>query len=210
MDALSGSGRIAYFSMEIALEPETPIYSGGLGVLAGDTIRSAADLGFPMIAVSLVHRAGYFRQRTDAEGNQHEEADGWSPEARLGPAGVSVTVQIEGRDVALRAWRHQVLGDGGHVVPVYLLDSDLVENDERDRHLTDWLYGGDARYRLAQETLLGIGGATLVRALGETEVNTYHLNEGHSALLILSLLEEQLRARDANEPNDEDLAAVRR
>jgi starch phosphorylase len=210
MDALLGTGRIAYFSMEIALEPETPTYSGGLGVLAGDTIRSAADLGFPMLAVSLVHRAGYFRQRLDADGNQREEAEGWSPEARLGPAGVSVRVQIEGRDVALRAWRHQVLGDGGHVVPVYLLDSDLEENDERDRHLTDWLYGGDARYRLAQEALLGIGGATLVRALGEGAVQTYHLNEGHSALLILSLLEEQLRARDATVPSEDDLAAVRR
>jgi len=210
MDALSGTGRIAYFSMEIALEPETPTYSGGLGVLAGDTIRSAADLGFPMLAVSLVHRAGYFRQRLDAEGNQHEEAEGWSPEARLGPAGVSLSVQIEGREVALRAWRHQVLGDGGHVVPVYLLDSDLEENDQRDRHLTDWLYGGDARYRLAQEALLGIGGATLVRALGEGAPHTYHLNEGHSGLLVLSLLEEQLRARDSNEPNEDDLAAVRR
>jgi len=210
MDALSGTGRIAYFSMEIALEPETPTYSGGLGVLAGDTIRSAADLGFPMLAVSLVHRAGYFRQRLDAEGNQHEEAEGWSPEARLGPAGVSLGVQIEGRDVALRAWRHQVLGDGGHVVPVYLLDSDLEENDQRDRHLTDWLYGGDARYRLAQEALLGIGGATLIGALGEGAAHTYHLNEGHSGLLILSLLEEQLRARDATEPSDDDLAAVRR
>src|ERR1700688_3658387 len=209
MDALSGTGRIAYFSMEVALEPETPIYSGGLGVLAGDTIRSAADLGFPMIAVSLVHRAGYFRQRLDAEGNQHEEADGWSPEARLGPAGVSVTVQIEGRDVALRAWRHQVLGDGGHVVPVYLLDSDLEQNDERDRRLTDWLYGGDARYRLAQEALLGIGGATLVRALAGA-VETYHLNEGHSALLVLSLLEDRLRAREASEATEDDLAEVRR
>ena len=210
MDALSGTGRIAYFSMEIALEPETPIYSGGLGVLAGDTIRSAADLGFPMVAVSLVHRAGYFRQRLDAEGNQHEEADGWSPEARLGAAGVSVTVQIEGRDVALRAWRHQVFGDGGHVVPVYLLDSDLEQNDERDRRLTDWLYGGDARYRLAQEALLGIGGATLVRDLGGGVVRTYHLNEGHSALLVLSLLEDRLRARGATEATEDDLAEVRR
>jgi starch phosphorylase len=196
--------------MEIALEPETPTYSGGLGVLAGDTIRSAADLGFPMIAVSLVHRAGYFRQRLDQEGNQYEEREGWSPEARLGPAGVALSVQIEGRDVALRAWRHQVLGDGGHVVPVYLLDSDLQENDERDRHLTDWLYGGDARYRLAQEALLGIGGATLVRALGAGAAQTYHLNEGHSALLVLSLLEDRLRARDASEPNEDDLAEVRR
>ena len=209
MNPLAGPGRIAYFSMEIALEPETPTYSGGLGVLAGDTVRSAADLGFPMIAVSLVHRAGYFRQRLDAEGNQHEERESWSPEARLGPAGASLAVQIEGRNVALRAWRHQVLGDAGHVVPVYLLDSDLEENDERDRHLTDWLYGGDARYRLAQEALLGIGGATLVRALGEGVARTYHLNEGHSALLVLALLEDRLRARDATEPNDDDLAAVR-
>src|ERR1700681_5027953 len=113
MDALSGTGRIAYFSMEIALEPETPIYSGGLGVLAGDTIRSPADLGFPMIAVSLVHRAGYFRQRIDAEGNQLEEADGWSPEARLGPAGVSVTGQVQGRGVESLAWRHQGVGARG-------------------------------------------------------------------------------------------------
>jgi starch phosphorylase len=208
MDALAGTGRIAYFSMEIALEPETPTYSGGLGVLAGDTIRSAADLGFPMIAVSLVHRAGYFRQHLDAEGNQREEAEGWNPGGRLGPAGAALSVQIEGREVALRAWRHQVLGAGGHVVPVYLLDSDLEENAEHDRRLTDWLYGGDARYRLAQEALLGLGGAALVHALGEAQI--YHLNEGHSALLVLSLLDDRLRAREGTEPTEEDLAAVRR
>lgn len=201
--------RVAYFSMEICLEQAIPTYSGGLGVLAGDTIRAAADLGVPMAAVTLVHRKGYFHQHLDERGNQSEEPEPWRPEDTLEPVTERVVVSIEGRDVAVRAWRYPVVGVEGHTVPVYLLDTDLAENSDWDRTLTDFLYGGDARYRLCQEALLGMGGAELIRALyGETRT-LFHINEGHAALLTLPLLERQLAASGHEVPSDADVDAVR-
>ena len=178
---------VAYFSMEIALEAAIPTYSGGLGVLSGDTLRAAADLGLPIVGVTLVHRQGYLRQRLDAAGSQTEEPAPWSPEGTLVPIAARVAVPVDGRTVRIRAWRYDVRGVGGHIVPVYLLDTALAENEPADRALTDTLYGGDDRYRLAQEIVLGIGGVALLRALGHDPA-TYHMNEGHSALLTLALL----------------------
>src|SRR5215218_4602188 len=134
--------------MEICLEHSIPTYSGGLGVLAGDTLRSAADLGLPMVGLTLAHRRGYFRQRLDQGGSQSEAPADWSPADRLEPAGVTVTVEVEERTVHVRAWKYVVRGVGGHEVPVYLLDTALDENTEWDRTLTDRLYGGDDFYRL--------------------------------------------------------------
>src|SRR5215472_7563248 len=142
--------RIAYFSMEIALESAIPTYSGGLGVLAGDTLRSAADLGVPIVGVTLVHRKGYFRQTLDAAGMQREEDALWNPAQVLEDTGVRARIEVEGREVRIRAWRYTIRGISGHEVPVYLLDSDLPENTPEDRTITDHLYGGDARYRLCQ------------------------------------------------------------
>ena len=201
---------VAYFSMEIALEPGIPTYAGGLGVLAGDSIRSAADLGLSLVAVSLVHRHGYFHQKLDASGAQSELDASWKPEELLEPLAARVTVEIEGRSVALRAWRHRVRGVCGDEVPVYLLDADLPENAEGDRELTDRLYGGDARYRLCQETLLGIGGVRMLRALGHTQVDRFHLNEGHAALAVLALLEEELRPGAPADPGRAHEAVRRR
>ena len=184
--------RIAYFSMEVGLESELPTYSGGLGVLAGDTLRSAADLALPMVGVTLVHRKGHVLQRLDPEGNQIEETTAWSPENRLPEAPVRVEVAVGGRQVAVRAWRYDVMGVSGSPVPVYLLDTDLPENDGPERHLTDHLYGGDQRYRLAQETVLGFGGVALLRALPHRGIHTFHLNEGHCSLVPLALLEERV------------------
>jgi len=184
---------VAYFSMEIALEPAIPTYAGGLGVLAGDTLRSAADLGLPLVAVTLVHRRGYFVQELDARGAQSERDARWKVESELEPLAARVTLPIEGRAVTLRAWRYRVRGVGGHEVPVLLLDADLPENAEADRALTDHLYGGDSRYRLCQEALLGIGGVRMLRALGYDGIERYHLNEGHAALAVLELLEEERR-----------------
>jgi starch phosphorylase len=186
---------IAYFSMEIALETGIPTYSGGLGVLAGDTLRAAADLGTPMVAVSLAHRLGYFRQYIDADGNQTESADGWSPQDKLEAVDVQASIVLEGRVVQLRAWRYDIVGHTGSILPVYLLDTDLPANSAEDRRLTDHLYGGDTRYRLGQEAVLGLGGIALLRALDYTRLTTYHMNEGHSALLTLALLAEQARER---------------
>jgi starch phosphorylase len=202
--------KVAYFCMEIALDPSIPTYGGGLGILAGDMLRSAADLELPMVAISLAYRKGYFRQHLNAEGNQSEEADPWQPENVLPPAKAEFTVRIEDRDVHVRAWRYTVHGLSGFVVPVYLLDTDLSENSEYDRSLTDSLYGGDQRYRICQEVLLGIGGIALLRDLNISSIGSYHMNEGHAAFLTLAMLEEQLKMRQYTVAVEADIEVVRR
>jgi starch phosphorylase len=206
---MPGSTTVAYFSMEICLEQGIPTYSGGLGILAGDTLRSAADLGAPVVGISLLHRQGYFEQHIDAQGNQTEAPVRWEPEAMLEAVDVRTSVLIEGRAVQVRAWRYTIRGVSGREVPVYLLDTQLPENSEYDRTLTDNLYGGDGRYRLCQEVVLGMGGASLLRQLGISGAVHYHLNEGHSALLTLCLLQWQLEQRSGFRPEEDDLEQVR-
>jgi starch phosphorylase len=196
---------VAYFSMEIGLESGMPTYSGGLGVLAGDTIRSAADLEVPMVAVSLLHRRGYFFQRVDPHGQQSEEPVAWPVNDFVELIDEQATVDIEGRTVHVRAWRYRVKGESGHVVPVYLLDTDVNENQPWDRTLTDVLYGGDDHYRLCQEVVLGIGGLRLLRALGYRDILRFHMNEGHAALLVLALVEEKLAVQGQAESVPADL-----
>jgi starch phosphorylase len=179
--------RIAYFSMEIALRPEVHTYAGGLGVLAGDTARSAADLELPMVFVSLVSRAGYVRQEIDAEGRQVTRPNPWAPEKFTDRLDAMVAVPIEGREVWIRPWLYRLVCPLGHCVPVLLLDTDLDQNSIEDRQITAHLYGGGDVYRLKQEIVLGIGGARMLQALG-FNIGTYHLNEGHAALLTLHLL----------------------
>lgn len=181
--------------MEIGLDPNMPTYAGGLGVLAGDTIRSAADLEIPMVGVTLLHRRGYFYQRLDEQGWQHEEPVAWPINDFCKPVDQRVAVEIEGRTVHVGAWKFQVRGESGSVVSVYLLDTDLPENQPLDRTLTDTLYGGDDYYRLCQEVVLGLGGFRLLRALGYGHIRRFHMNEGHAALLVLALLEEKLASR---------------
>jgi glycogen phosphorylase len=202
--------KIAYFCMEIALDPAIPTYGGGLGILAGDMLRSAADLELPMIAISLAYRKGYFRQHFDQDGNQIEEPDPWQPETVLPSVEFTFSVRIEDRDVQVRAWRYSVHGLSGFIVPVYLLDTELPENSEYDRTLTDMLYGGDQRYRICQEVLLGIGGIALLRQLGVSHIGSYHMNEGHAAFLTLAMLEEQLKVRRYTVPVEADIEVVRR
>ncbi len=200
---------IAYFSMEIGLADGMPTYSGGLGVLAGDTVRAAADGDVPMVAVTLAHRRGYFRQRLDADGTQSEDDQPWSPADTLAAMPARVTVGIEGREVAICAWRFDARGIGGATVPVLLLDSDLPENTEADRGLTDRLYGGDDRYRLCQEIILGIGGVRMLRALGYDSIRRFHMNEGHAALLVLELGYEEMQRRGLSEVTREVAVAVK-
>jgi starch phosphorylase len=200
---------VAYFSMEIALDKAIPTYSGGLGVLAGDTLRSAADLALPVVGVTLLHRKGYFEQQIDEAGNQSESASEWQPERVLEAVDARASVVIEGRTVVVRAWKYAVRGVSGHEVPVYLLDTQLPENSEFDRTLTDTLYGGDSHYRLLQEVVLGMGGASLLRALG-VNAEIYHMNEGHSALLTVCLLDWQLDGRKAFELDEADVDSIRR
>ncbi len=199
---------IAYFCMEVGLDRAMPTYSGGLGVLAGDTLLTAADLGIPMVGVTLLHRKGHFRQRLDAAGNQTEEPASWSPEAFLQPLAARAVVAIEGRAVHVRPWRLAIHGSNEHTVPVYFLDTDLPENSPEDRSLTDFLYGGDGNYRLAQEAILGFGGVALLRALGH-DVRTYHMNESHTALLVVGLLEDQTQGRGLDKVTEADAQMIR-
>jgi starch phosphorylase len=169
-----------------------PTYSGGLGVLAGDTLRAGADMGQPMIGITLLNRKGYFKQHLDEQGNQTESPDTWNPSDFLEPGEADISIIIEGRKVKIKPWRYVLTGVSGHHVPVYFLDTATPENSPWDQTLTDNLYGGDSHYRLCQEAVLGIGGVATLRALGYTDLKAYHMNEGHSALLILALMEEQM------------------
>ena len=201
---------VAYFSMEVAVDPAMPTYAGGLGVLAGDVVHAAADLGLPFVAVTLLHRKGYFRQRLDGAGRQREEPVDWTVEQYVQPREPRVSVSINGRSVGIRAWERRVTGAGGASVSVYFLDTDLPENASEDRTLSHFLYGGDSSYRLAQEIVLGMGGVRMLRALGHEQINRFHLNEGHSALLVMELLAERLRASGRSVVDSEDVESVRR
>ncbi|HEY0796609.1 MAG TPA: alpha-glucan family phosphorylase [Acidisarcina sp.] len=201
-------GMVAYFSMEIAVAPNMPTYSGGLGVLAGDTLRAAADCGLHLAAVTLVHRKGYFHQHLDSAGRQSEETEPWKPEELLSHEEPVVAVSIEGRTVSVKAWRHDLAGVTGHSIPIYFLDTDIEGNDPADRALTDSLYGSDGDYRLCQEIVLGMGGAQMLKALGYSP-EVYHMNEGHAALLAVALLEERIGPTSLAQTSEEAVAAVR-
>jgi len=202
--------KVAYFSMEIALEAGMPTYSGGLGVLAGDTIRSAADLRVPMVGVTLLHRKGYFYQRIDQNGWQKEEPVSWVVNDFLEEMDPRIAVTIEGRTIHVRSWRYEALGIDGYRVPVYFLDTDLPENSEWDRTLTHFLYGGDAHYRLCQEVILGIGGVRMLRALGHETIEQFHMNEGHASLLTVELLQQTATSAGKPAATKDDIEAVRK
>jgi starch phosphorylase len=194
--------KIAYFSMEVGLRSSIPTYSGGLGVLAGDTIKSAADLNLPLVAVTLMTKKGYFKQEIDHSGNQTEKPAEWDPPELLSLLENKVTVEIEGRSVNIQCWVYVVESITEGKVPVFFLDTDVPENAEEDRGITHHLYGGDDVYRIKQEIVLGIGGVRMLKDLGFS-VKKYHMNEGHAALLTFELL-RTLR-RDVEEVWDEDL-----
>ncbi|MBA3805702.1 MAG: alpha-glucan family phosphorylase, partial [Acidobacteria bacterium] len=189
---------VAYFCAEYGIHNSLPLYSGGLGMLAGDHLKSASDLGLPLVAVGLLYRYGYFRQRLRRDGWQ-EEHYGETHPAQLpirqvtDEAGTPLIIEVEmrGRRVRARVWRVQV----GRV-PLYLLDTNITENEETDRWVTGHLYGGDRETRIVQEMMLGIGGVRLLRAL-RIEPHVFHLNEGHSAFLTLELARELIAANPA-------------
>jgi starch phosphorylase len=195
--------------MDVAANSAIPTYSGGLGVLAGDMLRSAADLEIPMVAVSLLHRKGYFDQRLDARGNQLESPSKWSPENHLTRLAPRVSLLLEGREVRIGAWQYRFVGITGHTVPLIFLDTDLEENEPADRSFTDYLYGGDDRYRLCQEAILGLGGVAMLRALGYADIRVFHMNEGHSALATLALMEERARQQPQYRFSENEVDAVR-
>ena len=206
----TASRKIAYFSMEVGIGAQMPTYSGGLGVLAGDTIRAAADLKVPMVAVTLLHRKGYFYQRLDANGWQCEEPVEWVVQDFLTEMPQRIAVTIAERTVRLRCWKYELHGVGGYTTPVYFLDADLPENTDYDRTLTHFLYGGDQYYRLSQEVILGIGGVRMLRALGYDALDRFHMNEGHASLLVLELLDEAVLKANRKTITDEDIDTVRK
>ena len=182
--------RIGYFSMEIAVKSEIPTYSGGLGVLAGDTLRSAADLKIPIAAVTLVSHKGYLKQKIKAEGQQLESPEEWDPSAFMSLLPNSVDIEIAGEKVKVKGWIYDHESVTGGVVPIVFLDTDVEENSSDDRGITDYLYGGDDEYRLKQEMVLGIGGYKMLHAM-DINLKKFHMNEGHSSLLTLELLKEK-------------------
>jgi starch phosphorylase len=167
--------RIAYFSMEIGIDSKIPTYSGGLGVLAADTIRSFADLNVPMVAVTLLYKKGYFCQKLDEQGQQHELPYEWKPKDFLKTLPKKACVTVENRTVYIQAWEYRVTGTGGYCIPVVFLDTDIEQNSEYDRRLSYYLYGEDERYRLAQEIILGIGGVRMLKELGYHRIYVYLL-----------------------------------
>ncbi|MDA8078124.1 MAG: alpha-glucan family phosphorylase [Nitrospiraceae bacterium] len=187
IDELTREPKIAYFSMEIGVHNDIPTYSGGLGVLAGDTIRSGADLKLPMVAVTLMARKGYFTQDIDGTGRQVEQPSRWDPADYMQLLPWKVTVLIEGREVAVQAWMYTVQSLTGGSIPVFFLDTDMPENSQTDRDITSSLYGGDKPYRLKQEVVLGLGGVRMLREMG-LEIRKFHMNEGHASFLTLELL----------------------
>ena len=180
--------RTAYFSMEIGLTDEIPTYSGGLGVLAGDMIRSGADLKIPLVAVSLLSRKGYFKQEITPEGKQIEHPVEWEPSKFMKKLQPQVNLHLQGREVKVKAWLYDHQSLTGGLVSVLFLDTDVEGNTPEDRQITSFLYGGDEKYRLKQEAILGIGGVKMLAAVG-FKIRKYHMNEGHSSLLTLELLQ---------------------
>jgi starch phosphorylase len=179
--------KIAYFSMEIGIRSDMPTYSGGLGVLAGDVIRSSADLRIPLVAVTLVSKKGYLKQKITPDGRQLEYPEEWEPSKFMKLLPATVTVKIGGRDVKVKVWVYDQESLTGGVIPALFLTTDVEGNVQEDREITDYLYGGDESYRLKQEIVLGIGGIKILEALN-INVKKYHMNEGHSSLLTLELL----------------------
>ncbi len=181
--------KVAYLSMEIGLNANIPTYSGGLGILAGDHIKSAADLNIPLVAVTLLYKRGYFIQSINPMGQQEEMYPYFDPRAFMEPLPFKVTIKIEGRDVHIGVWKHNQVGMKGRV-PVYFLDTDLPINAPDDRLITQFLYGGDTHTRICQEAVLGIGGYLVLKKL-EKGITTYHMNEGHAVFLTLALLKDE-------------------
>ncbi|MBS0196951.1 MAG: alpha-glucan family phosphorylase [Planctomycetes bacterium] len=197
--------------MEIAADPAMPTYSGGLGILAGDILRSTADVSMPVVGVTLMYKGGYFTQTIDSTGMQQESETPWQPSKHAELLPQRVSIRLRNRTVTIAAWKRIVRPShtGGREVPIYMLDTNLPENDPADRDITSRLYAGDLTFRLLQEGVLGIGGVYMLRALGHTDLETFHMNEGHAALLTIELLAEHSFTAKSNPADPAVIEAVR-
>ncbi|MFX0067331.1 MAG: alpha-glucan family phosphorylase [Candidatus Hermodarchaeota archaeon] len=185
--------KIAYFTMETALKSNIPTYSGGLGVLAGDALRAAADIELPLVAVTLCYSSGYFYQMLDSSGKQIEHQIDWEfaselSEACIGDIRAEIILPIENKKMKVKAWEYDVIGRSGHLIKIYLLDSNVEGNEDWQKEITHVLYDPTPWERAAQEYILGVGGLRMLQALGYKNIETYHLNEGHASMLTLELI----------------------
>ena len=188
--------KIAYFSAEIGISAGLPTYSGGLGVLAGDHIKAAADAEIPLCAVTLLYKEGYFKQRIDEDGNQSEIYPRFDPDPAMKKMPVEFILPLQGHNVRIQAWQYTYIGLTGHTIPIFLLDTDVEGNRQEDRTITLRLYSGDKNHRILQEAIMGFGGIRLLETLGITDIDTYHMNEGHCSFLTLELL-RKFQGREA-------------
>ncbi|MFX1501700.1 MAG: alpha-glucan family phosphorylase [Promethearchaeota archaeon] len=190
-DELKSNTNVAYISMEIAIDSNIPTYSGGLGVLSGDTVRSAADLEIPMVGICLCYSSGYFYQFFNEFGEQKEKEIAWNFYYEFDKVEKPITIKIENKDVHVSAWLYRVIGQSGHVLPIYLLTTDVEGNEEWMKKMTGSLYDSTSRWnRIVQEIILGIGGVRLLKSLGYNNIETYHLNEGHGSFSTLELFND--------------------
>ena len=203
------SRQIAYFSMEVGIDAKVSTYSGGLGILAGDTLKTSADMALPYVGVTLLTRKGYFRQIINKKGQQVEAPQIWAVDKQLKKCKPTITLKLDGHPFKVRAWCYEAKGLTGHVVPVYYLDTDIAGNRPELRALSHHLYGGDNRYRLMQEWVLGTGGVKMLRALGYHDISCFHMNEGHAAFLTFELLAEQLKRQKKGTVGKSTIEAVK-
>ncbi|MCK4481011.1 MAG: alpha-glucan family phosphorylase [Candidatus Lokiarchaeota archaeon] len=188
---LKSNTNVAYISMEIAVDSNIPTYSGGLGVLSGDTVRSAADLEIPMVGICLCYSSGYFYQFYNEFGEQKEKEIAWNFYYEFEKVAKPITIKIENKDVLVSAWLYRVIGRSGHILPIYLLTTDIPGNEDWMKKMTGSLYDSTSRWnRIVQEMILGIGGVKLLKSLGFNNIETYHLNEGHGSFATLELYNE--------------------
>ncbi|MHA2184822.1 MAG: alpha-glucan family phosphorylase [Promethearchaeota archaeon] len=187
-EELKNNTTVAYISMEIGVDSNIPTYSGGLGILSGDTIRSAADLELPMVGICLCYSSGYFYQFFNEFGEQKEKEIEWNFFYEFERISNPITVKIEDKDVKVSAWQYNVIGQSGHVLPIYLLTTDVEGNEDWMKNMTGSLYDSTSRWnRIVQEMILGIGGVKLLKSLGYNNIKTYHLNEGHGSFAMVEL-----------------------
>ncbi|MHA1648499.1 MAG: alpha-glucan family phosphorylase, partial [Promethearchaeota archaeon] len=180
---------IAYFSMEIALESDIPTYSGGLGVLAGDTLRSAADLEIPLVAVTLCYDKGYFFQEV-VQGRQIEREIQWEFSSEFVKMPNIIELDIQEKKFKVGAWMYTIKGLTGGTIPVILLDSNIEGNEHWQKNFTHILYDATPFQRAVQEMILGMGGIKMLKSLGFTNIQTHHMNEGHAAFGVFELLKK--------------------
>ncbi len=181
---------IAYFSAEVGISSSLPTYSGGLGVLAGDHIKASGDMGLGMCAITLLYKEGYFKQRVDEEGLQTETYPKFDPHPLLKKLDIKFTLRLRERDVWIQVYQFDYIGQNGHIIPIYFLDTDCEDNFDDDKIITLRLYSGDKDHRILQEAILGFGGMNLLNELKQDKIKTYHMNEGHCSFLVLDLLDK--------------------